>query len=421
VSRLESFFGTEASILSDEQFQLLLLVNLFPVMGLSYLSPILNSLIEPLGASVENIGLVISLFTLPAIFVIPIAGLVADAIGRKPIIFVSLLVLGISGVLIAFTTEYKLVLLLRFLQGIGFGGLLPIVITSIGDLYSGSTEATAQGFRLAVSGVSSTIFPVLAGFLVVLSWRYPFIIYLLAVPVAVSFLLLYEEPISTSVSMTDLRLDSLTSSSELVRYVGELRALLMQSHVLALVVARTLPNVIWTAFLTYNSIIVIQLSGGSPSHAGLLVAAGSVTYAFSASQAGRVALLFGNRFIPLLLSSTSLMIGFVIILLVSRIGIVTVGVVIMAVGFGLSLALYRSVITSIPSTDHRGGVVSIAEAGGQITNTLTPIVLGLGLSVLTPRLAFETALRVVCLTAALVAGFGGVTCIISSRDLLNTQ
>jgi len=390
-------------------------------MGLSYLSPILNSLIEPLGASVENIGLVISLFTLPAIFVIPIAGLVADAIGRKPIIFVSLLVLGISGVLIAFTTEYKLVLLLRFLQGIGFGGLLPIVITSIGDLYSGSTEATAQGFRLAVSGVSSTIFPVLAGFLVVLSWRYPFIIYLLAVPVAVSFLLLYEEPISTSVSMTDLRLDSLTSSSELVRYVGELRALLMQSHVLALVVARTLPNVIWTAFLTYNSIIVIQLSGGSPSHAGLLVAAGSVTYAFSASQAGRVALLFGNRFIPLLLSSTSLMIGFVIILLVSRIGIVTVGVVIMAVGFGLSLALYRSVITSIPSTDHRGGVVSIAEAGGQITNTLTPIVLGLGLSVLTPRLAFETALRVVCLTAALVAGFGGVTCIISSRDLLNTQ
>jgi len=390
-------------------------------MGLSYLSPILNSLIEPLGASVENIGLVISLFTLPAIFVIPIAGLVADAIGRKPIIFVSLLVLGIPGVLIAFTTEYKLVLLLRFLQGIGFGGLLPIVITSIGDLYSGSTEATAQGFRLAVSGVSSTIFPVLAGFLVVLSWRYPFIIYLLAVPVAISFLLLYEEPISTSVSMTDLRLDSLTSSSELVRYMGELGALLMQSYVLAIVVARTLPNVIWTAFLTYNSIIVIQLSGGSPSHAGLLVVAGSVTYAFSASQAGRVALLFGSRFIPLLLSSTSLMIGFVIILLVSRIGIVTVGVVIMAVGFGLSLALYRSVITSIPSTDHRGGVVSIAEAGGQITNTLTPIVLGLGLSVLTPRLAFETALRVVCLTAALVAGFGGVTCVISSRDLLNTQ
>lgn len=46
-----------------------------------------------------------------------------------------------------------------------------------------------------------------------------------------------------------------------------------------IVLARGLAVVVWIAFITYNSILVVQFLGGTPTDAGLLVAIGSITFA----------------------------------------------------------------------------------------------------------------------------------------------
>jgi ACDE family multidrug resistance protein len=147
----QSLFGDQAVILRERRFQLLLLANLVGPLGVSLLSPVLDSLITPFGASSATIGLMISVFTAPAIVMIPVAGIVADWIGRKHILVISLLVFGLAGTAIVFTNDFLVALALRLIQGIAFGGLTPIIITSIGDLYSGTTEATAQGLRFTGS------------------------------------------------------------------------------------------------------------------------------------------------------------------------------------------------------------------------------------------------------------------------------
>ena len=135
---LQSLFGDDAAIIRERDFRLLLLANVLPVLGSSLLSPVLNSLIEPFGTSPADVGLMISVFTAPGIVIIPVTGVLADRYGRKPVLVTALVVFGLAGSAIALTTEFRIALGLRLLQGVGFAGISPIIITSIGDLYAGA-------------------------------------------------------------------------------------------------------------------------------------------------------------------------------------------------------------------------------------------------------------------------------------------
>jgi len=83
---MQSAFGDNADILRESNFQLLLLATMFLILGTALVSPMLDTLIEPFGASSVNIGLMISFVTAPAIVVIPVAGVLTDRYGRKPVL-----------------------------------------------------------------------------------------------------------------------------------------------------------------------------------------------------------------------------------------------------------------------------------------------------------------------------------------------
>jgi ACDE family multidrug resistance protein len=172
---LQTLFGDDARILRDREYQILLLVTVPVLLGTTLLSPVLDSLIGPLGATPATVGLLISAFTAPAIAIIPLAGALADRVGRKPILVVSILLFGCAGSAIALTSDFRVALFLRFLQGVSFAGASPIIITSIRDIYDGSAEATGQGLRAMVSGLGQTVFSPLAGLLVVVAWQAPFV------------------------------------------------------------------------------------------------------------------------------------------------------------------------------------------------------------------------------------------------------
>jgi MFS family permease len=411
VTLLESLFGEDARILTQTNFQLLLLANILSPLGVTMVSPILDSLIGPFGTSPADIGLLMSMFTAPAIVMIPIAGLIADRVGRKPVLVVAILLTGTAGTAIAFTSEFRIALGLRFLQGVGFGGLTPIIITSIGDMYQGEREATGQGLRFTGSGLSSTAFPLFSGALVVFAWQYPFFLYALAFPIALFVVLRLEEP-----SELDDRADAETHDKDLRRHIGSLIRFMRQRRVAAMIVARGLPMFVWIGYLTYNSIVVVRFLDGTPAQAGLIVAVGSLAYASAASQAGRVTAFFDSKLTPLIASNLLLGIGFVLFLFAPTLWLAGISVVIFGFGFGTILSLYRSIVTGMASQSLRGGLVSVAESFGRLVATATPIIMGATISFGTSYMKLGRAIQLTGIGLGVLAAGGGILCLLVVND-----
>ncbi|MFB6165028.1 MAG: MFS transporter [Haloarculaceae archaeon] len=403
---LSSLFGESAGIVDDSDFRLLLLASAFPVLGTALVSPVLDSLIGPFGTTPGEIGLMVSAFTAPAIVTIPVAGALADRYGRRRVLAAAIALFGVAGTAIALTTDYRLVLACRLLQGVGFAGTNPVIITCIADLYSGDREATGQGLRFMVSGLSGAAFPLLAGALVLISWRYPFLLYALALPVAVAVLRWFDG--GESAATTRER----RSSDGQVSYGRALARLLGRRRVLALLAARALMAAAFIGFLTYNSLIVSRLLGGASVAAGVLAALAYLSFAIAASQAGRITALFDRRLYPLIGANVALSGGFAIALFAPSVPIAAVGVAAFGVGFGVLGSLYRSAIAGLAEPALRAGLVSVSEAGGRLASTLTPLVMGGLIAALAPTLGFGPALRTAGLAVAAVSGLGSVGCVV---------
>jgi MFS family permease len=336
---------------------------------------------------------------------IPIAGLVSDRYGRKPILVGALLLFGVSGVAIPATTDFKLVLGLRFLQGIGLGGSMPIVTTSIGDLYGAADEATAQGLRLSMASLSATVFPLLAGALVLVAWQYPFLLYAMAIPIAGFVAVSFEEPVATESTIDSGR--SSGGSSQLWAAL----AVAAQRQVATVIIGRGLPTFVWISFLTYNSIVVIRSIGGEPIHAGALYALGSLSMGAASSQAGRLTDRFRGPFYPLVAANLGLLTGLPVFLFAPGLWLAGLGAVIAGAGFGLALTLYRSTVNGLTDDTLRGSIVSLAEAFGRTVATSTPILTGVIISTVSPTMSIVAAVQIASLSAAVVGVGGGLLCL----------
>ena len=406
---LETLFGEDASVIREIDFQIVLLVAVVIPFGNGLLSPTLDSLVDPFGASPATIGWLISVFWAPGILIVPIAGLFADTYGRKRILVVSLLVYGIAGLAMAFTQNFTHALILRLLQGIGWAGLLPIVTTIIGDLYVPPRELTAQGLRVGVTGLTGAAVSVIAGALVVVSWQYPFFLFGLAIPVGLLVLLRFEEPTSIGSIPDREKPNSRTRRHDLL-------ALLRRPTVRTIVVARFFPDVAWVAFVTYISIIVVRILDGTPVQAGALFAAASILAGVSASQAGRIAGWFPSRISLVMTACLGYTLGFLIVVLAPVIEIAFVGTALFGMSFGIAIATFVSLLTELAPESQRSSIVSIGATGGRLLGTLTPIVMGGVIALLTQTVGFAPSVRVAGLLVAAVGGGGGVLLLLATRE-----
>ncbi|MEF8842109.1 MAG: MFS transporter [Haloarculaceae archaeon] len=189
----ETFLGEDAQAVRDRAFQVLL-ANLTAPLGPALVSPLLDTLTGVYGVSEAEIDLMVSAYTAPGIVVIPVVGVLTDRYGRKSLLSGGLFLFGCAGVALTLATDFRAVLALRVLQGVGGAAIVPVIITSVGDFYVGATEATAQGLRLSTSGVTQAVFPAIAGVLVVAAWQYPLLLYAIAIPIAGVVFVRLEEP-----------------------------------------------------------------------------------------------------------------------------------------------------------------------------------------------------------------------------------
>jgi MFS family permease len=399
-------FGEESDVLDSGNFRLLLLANIVYPYGTTFIAPLLESLVGPFGTTPDRIGLILTAFYAPSIVLAPFAGAITDRIGRKPVLVGSLTLFGVAGMAIASTTSFPVVLGLRFLQGTGAAGLLPVVVTAIGDLYDGNRGVTAQGLRTTIHSVSAAVAPFVAGVLILSGWRSPFLLYGVAVGIALVVWLRFEEPATAASD------DGPMPSLDAVRNLFRTR------YIPAAVLGFTLPSVVFVAFLTHSSFIVARGTGGTAQQAALLVSVSTAMGAAAASQTGRFVSATGSMTGPLLVAHLTAGLGLVAVALAQTLPVAVGGTVVFGSGFGLSMSLYRSVLTSMAPEFMRGTLISIGEAVRNAGATGTPLLLGLLVSLGTPEIGLVPSVRGSTAVVGLVAAVLGVACVAITRPEL---
>jgi MFS family permease len=243
-----------------------------------------------------------------------------------------------------------------------------------------------------------------SGVLVTVVWYYPFYIYATALPIALLVYIYFEEPSQTA--------DPVVADGGQETYRTRLVSLVRKRRVSAIVVSRTLPNVVRISFVTYISLIVVRLLSGTPAQAGVLYAVWSVISALGASQGGRITQLIRTRYPALLVSHVCLGVGMLIVVFSPEFYIAGIGTVIGAFGSGLTITMYRSLLTEFSPADLRAGIVSIGATGGRFTGTITPVLFGGVLGIMTPSVGFTTAVHLAGVGAAVIGGGGGILCVL---------
>jgi MFS family permease len=120
----------------------------------------------------EHYSWVASIYLLACTVSMPLYGRLADALGRKRVvIFAIALFCGAS--LLASTAHTMIQLVIyRGFQGLGAGGIMPIVLTIQGDVFTLEERARIQGFFSAVWGCAALAGPALGAYMVkFFGWR----------------------------------------------------------------------------------------------------------------------------------------------------------------------------------------------------------------------------------------------------------
>ncbi|MGA2440721.1 MAG: MFS transporter [Tepidisphaeraceae bacterium] len=120
----------------------------------------------------EHYSWVASIYLLACMVSMPLYGRLADSLGRKRIILFAIALFSVSSLLAASSQSMPELIAYRGLMGLGAGGIMPVVLTILGDIFTLEERARIQGLFSAVWGTASLAGPALGWFLVVtLGWQ----------------------------------------------------------------------------------------------------------------------------------------------------------------------------------------------------------------------------------------------------------
>jgi MFS transporter, DHA1 family, multidrug resistance protein len=122
-------------------------------------------------------------------------GPISDRTGRKPVIYVALVIFALASLGCAFAADGTQMLVFRFLQGVGGSIGMVIATAAIRDLYTGEAAAKLMGMVMMVFGLAPVIAPLIGNMMLHIGdWRMIFLL-LAVISVAVGaiiFLLMPE-------------------------------------------------------------------------------------------------------------------------------------------------------------------------------------------------------------------------------------
>jgi MFS family permease len=340
----------------------LLLIGTLTVMSGATIAPSLPAMQDYFKAVPNSEYLVRLALTLPALFIAlgaPIVGIAIDKFGRKPILLFSLTLYGIAGSSGYLLNSLESMLVGRAFLGISVAGIMTIATTLVGDYYSGNSRAQFLGLQSAFMGLGGVLFLSLGGFVADLNWRFPFLIYLMALillPCAIIFL---PEPQRSS-PQTATTGPSIPSKFPLMA-VAITYGIALISQIVFYLIPVQLP------------FYLKQIANANASQSGLAIALATLFSAISSLNYRRVkakldfTTIYGIAFINIAL-------GYGLIGWAVNYPVVGLGLILTGLGLGLLMPNMNFCLTSITSDNLRGRVLSGITTSFFLGQFLSPLI-----------------------------------------------
>lgn len=173
----------------------ILLSSMIILMGAAAVAPALKPIAEHFDIDSEFIvSLVVSLPSLSVAITGLGVGWLADRYGKVRVFLISLVIFTIAGTISFFLDNFLAILVFRFILGIGITGIGSTSTALISEYWFGMQRAKVIGYQAAAIGVGTLVLETLGGSLTDIGWNYPFLIYLIGVPIILMALVSVKDP-----------------------------------------------------------------------------------------------------------------------------------------------------------------------------------------------------------------------------------
>lgn len=328
------------------------------VLGVASIMPMIPALARVFGVSHAAASLTITMYTMPGIIFALFAGMLADRFGRRAVLVPSLFLFSIAGAACAFVDDFSVFLFLRFLQGIGAASLGVLNTTIIADTWSGKGMASMIGYNVTVLNVCTAIYPSLGGVLAHFDWRYPFLLPLLALPIA--FLALATPLANPGMAGT------------FCEYLSEVGRIFRARSIRGLLAVTGISFIV-----LYGPIITgFPVLADTVFHAGTAVIGGCMMFsslgaALSASQLGRLYTRFSARNLLFFSQALHLAAMFMIVNSPALVWMIF-PIFIFGIGQGMSIPNVQAQLLSVATPAQRASVMSVNGMLLRLGQTLAP-------------------------------------------------
>ncbi|WP_144547990.1 MDR family MFS transporter [Bacillus sp. X1(2014)] len=151
------------------------------------------TIVKQLGG-MEFFAWIFVVYMLASTVTVPLYGKLSDMYGRKKLLMFSVGLFTLGSILCGMANSMITLIIFRGIQGLGAGGMIPLSMIIVGDLFTIERRGKIQAVFSGIWAISSIIGPILGSFFVeALTWRWIFFINIPIGIASVLCLLPYKE------------------------------------------------------------------------------------------------------------------------------------------------------------------------------------------------------------------------------------
>jgi MFS family permease len=164
------------------------------IMAGSIIAPVLNLMRDNLGVAPASVGLIITTHGLFMALFSPLMGSIIDHKGARRPYIAALICYGLAGGSGLLIDSFWVLLVSRACLGIALAGIFAGINVLILNMYDGIERDRVMGWRGSAQSFGGVIWPLIGGTLGSFSWRFPFAVYMLAIPIGLLAMAAVSEP-----------------------------------------------------------------------------------------------------------------------------------------------------------------------------------------------------------------------------------
>ena len=350
---------------NPRSYQIIISTTFISLLGMPVIGPVLPVLQDVFTINNRDIGwMIMSSYTLPALFFIPFTGYLADRFGKKNILIPSLFLFAVSGSLISLAQNADTVIVLRFIQGLGGSALITLSPALVPDLFQGQERVKAMGYTGVTQGIGAGLLPMLGGLLASVTWYLPFLTAVIGLPIGLYLI----------IHLKNVRPGVLPKTGTYIRDAYEN---LVNKDVLQLCFF-TFGYVFigFGAFISYIPSYMNTTFNTGTILIGIIIATRTISGSICSAVLNKITTRFSSRTL-LVFSFVLLMLGMSAVSLTGRIEAVVFLALAYGAGFGIVRPLIQVLLFEISPENLRSTFSSANGTALRIAQTFSPLIAGL--------------------------------------------